>query len=99
MSTALIQAITKALNLDDIASSGRTMSRAIERLREGGTRPPICIVIHAVFSGTAHDEILSAGAARVISTDSIPHPSNAISMAAPLARAVSDLIARKGQVR
>ncbi len=85
--------------LDDIASSGRTMIRTIERLRESGTREPACIVIHAVFSGTAHDEILSAGAAQVISTDSIPHPSNAISLAEPLAHAIAELIAGQGQPR
>ncbi|KNG94577.1 phosphoribosylpyrophosphate synthetase [Pseudaestuariivita atlantica] len=71
--------------LDDIASSGRTMIRAIERLAAAGTRPPVCVVIHAVFAAGAHDEILAAGAARVITTNSIPHPSNAISLAEPLA--------------
>lgn len=78
--------------LDDIASSGRTMIRAIERLRETGSAAPVCIVIHAIFSGTAHDDILAAGAARIVSTNSIPHPSNAISLAEPLARSVAELI-------
>jgi ribose-phosphate pyrophosphokinase len=71
--------------LDDIASSGRTMIEAIERLKTAGTAPPVCILIHAVFAGSAYEDILAAGAARLVSTDSIPHSSNAISLASALA--------------
>lgn len=74
--------------LDDIASSGRTMAQAVERLVAAGTRPPVCIVIHAVFAGDAEDIILRAGAARIVSTDTIAHPTNAMSMAGPLADAL-----------
>lgn len=76
--------------LDDIASSGRTMIRAIERLLVAGTKPPVCVIIHAVFAGHAFQEILSMGDARVVTTDSIPHESNAISLAGPLAMAIAD---------
>ncbi len=75
--------------LDDIASSGRTMIRAMERLIAAGAKPPICVIIHAVFAGSAYDDIPAAGAARVITTDSIPHPSNAISLAGPLAASIT----------
>jgi ribose-phosphate pyrophosphokinase len=74
--------------LDDIASSGHTMIRAIERLRAAGTKPPVCVIIHAVFAGSAYQDILAADAARVVTTDSIPHKSNAISLVDPLAAAI-----------
>lgn len=77
--------------LDDIASSGRTLIQAIKRLLAAGTRPPICVVIHAVFAGDAHDDILAAGAARVVTTNSIPHASNAVTLEQALADAASDL--------
>ncbi len=77
--------------LDDIASSGRTMIEAIARLADSGCRPPVCVVIHAVFSGDAYEQILKAGAARIVTTNSIPHESNAISLADPLADATSEL--------
>lgn len=79
--------------LDDIASSGRTMVKTIERLRQAGASPPVCIVIHAVFAEGALADILAAGARRVISTDSIPHETNRIRIAPLLAEAVSPLIA------
>lgn len=75
--------------LDDIASSGRTMVRAVEHLVAAGARAPVCLVIHAVFAGSAHDDILAAGAARIVTTDTIPHPTNAISTAGLLAEAVA----------
>ncbi|MHA6326508.1 ribose-phosphate diphosphokinase [Roseivivax sp. CAU 1753] len=85
-STALMQGTPVVL--DDIASAGRTMTRAIELLHAAGTKPPVCIIIHAVFAGNAYHDILAAGAERVITTDSIPHASNAIGLAPLLAPAV-----------
>lgn len=85
--------------LDDIASSGRTLIQAIERLLAAGTRPPICVVIHAVFAGDAYADILTAGAARVVTTDSIPHASNAVSLAQALANAARDLQASNPPIR
>lgn len=79
--------------LDDVASSGRTMIEAIARLAAAGCRPPVCVVIHAVFSGDSYGQILKAGAARIVTTDSIPHESNAISLARPLAEAAAELTA------
>lgn len=77
--------------LDDIASSGRTMIEAIARLADAGCRPPVCVVIHAVFSGDAYNQILKAGAARIVTTNSIHHASNAISLAGPLSDAAAEL--------
>tara|TARA_R110000751_G_scaffold14773_1_gene47702 strand:- start:5623 stop:6528 length:906 start_codon:yes stop_codon:yes gene_type:complete len=78
--------------LDDIASSGRTMVRAIERLAATGTRPPVCIIIHAVFAGSAYEDILAAGAAQVVTTDTIPHPSNGVSVATLVAHEMQSIL-------
>lgn len=78
--------------VDDIASSGRTLVRAIERLTEVGTPPPVCVVIHAVFAGQAHTDILRAGARRIVTTDTIPHESNAIAIAPLLAEETKGLM-------
>ncbi|MBS8226064.1 ribose-phosphate diphosphokinase [Vannielia litorea] len=77
--------------VDDIASSGRTIVAAIARLREIGARPPVCIIIHAVFASRAFTDIQKAGAARIVTTNSIPHESNAISLSPCIKRAVSNL--------
>ncbi|MDZ4308134.1 ribose-phosphate diphosphokinase [Allopontixanthobacter sp.] len=78
--------------IDDIASSGRTMIQAVSRLLKAGSRPPVCVVIHAVFAGDAEADIIAAGAARLVTTDSIPHASNDVELAVPLADAITSLL-------
>ena len=77
--------------VDDIVSSGRTMIETLGHLRRLGLPAATCIAIHAVFSGDAYEQLLAGGAARVVSTDAIPHPSNGIGLAALLAEAADPL--------
>jgi len=72
--------------VDDIVSSGRTLVEATEQLAIAGFGKPVCIAVHALFSGDAYGR-LSRLAARVVSTDTVPHRSNTIS--------VVDLVARR----
>lgn len=75
--------------VDDIASSGHTMIEATRQLLAQRTAAPVCVVIHPLFGAGAYEEILAAGARTVVSTNSIPHPSNAISLAPLLAPAIA----------
>lgn len=76
--------------VDDIVSSGRTIIETIGHLKRLGLPPPICVAIHAVFAADAYEQLLAAGAARVISTDAIVHPSNAIPIAPLLVQSSAD---------
>ncbi len=73
--------------IDDIVSTGKTMVEATRRLREAGSTAPMCVAIHAVFADNVHDELLSAGAAGIVTCDTIPHASNRICVADPIADA------------
>lgn len=75
--------------IDDIASSGRTLIEAARRLQAQGLKPPVCVVVHAVFAGDAFEE-LAGVSDRIVSTDSVPHPSNAIPLASLLASALGE---------
>lgn len=77
--------------VDDIIPSGHTVIETLGHLRQLGLPAAICVAIHAVFAEDAYARLLEAGAARVVSTDSIPHPSNAMSIAGLLADACSGL--------
>lgn len=79
--------------VDDIVSTGRTLIAALDHLRRLQLPPAVCIVIHAIFAGDAWEALQRAGAGRVVSTDSIAHPSNAISLAEPIAAAVATHLA------
>lgn len=81
--------------IDDIISSGRTMVEALRLLREAGFPAPACIATHAVFSDQAREELAKAGAARIVTTDTIVHPTNEISVVPAVARAVESLTAAR----
>ena len=85
--------------VDDIVSTGRTLIETISRLQRTGLAAPVCVAVHAVFSGSAAEDLLSAGAARIVSCDTVVHSSNAISVAPDLASAISDLLAASGNWR
>jgi len=73
--------------IDDIVSTGKTMVEATRKLRESGSAAPMCVAIHAVFADNVHDELLSAGAAGIVTCDTIPHASNRICVADSIADA------------
>jgi ribose-phosphate pyrophosphokinase len=73
--------------IDDIASSGRTLIQTARGLAAQGLPPPVCVVVHALFADDGYAE-LSGLASRIVSTDAVPHASNAIPVAELLADGV-----------
>lgn len=64
--------------VDDIISTGRTMMAGAAHLSGRHTRQPVCVAVHGIFAHGAYDGLVAAGAARIVTTNTIPHPSNAI---------------------
>ena len=75
--------------VDDIISTGRTMIAAAAHLALQGAARPVCVGVHAVFAGDAHAALVAAGAARVVTTGTITHSSNAIDIVPAIAQALS----------
>ena len=78
--------------VDDIISTGRTMIEAIRGLARKGYQRPVCLGVHAVFAGDAYLALRDAGAASVVTCNTIPHPSNAIETTEIIADAARKLI-------
>jgi ribose-phosphate pyrophosphokinase len=76
--------------VDDVASSGRTLLAAADGLRAQGFPAPVCVVVHPLFAGDALER-LGQVSERVVSTDTIEHPTNGISI-------VSLVAAKLGEV-
>ena len=74
--------------VDDIVSTGRTMIETVVQLGRAGVPAPICIGVHAVFAPGAYEDLCAAGAARVVTCNTIPHTSNDIDVGDLLADAV-----------
>jgi ribose-phosphate pyrophosphokinase len=79
--------------VDDIISSGQTMAATTSRLRAEGLAAPVCIGVHAVFAADALARLQAAGAARIVSCNTLPHPSNGIDIVDRLAQSVGLLTA------
>lgn len=73
--------------VDDIASSGHTLIAAARGLAERGFPPPLCLVVHALLADDAY-AALSSVTAKIVSTDTVPHSSNGISVAPLIAAAL-----------
>ncbi|HBZ69038.1 MAG TPA: phosphoribosylpyrophosphate synthetase, partial [Deltaproteobacteria bacterium] len=75
--------------LDDIASSGTTLATGARALRRAGVDAVEAIVVHPIFVPGAVGRVRAAGVKRIISCDTIPHPTNAIHTAALVAQALA----------
>lgn len=73
---------------DDIASSGNTLIEAARQLPLQGFVRPVVAVVHAIFADDSFQR-LAALCDRIVSTDSVPHESNAVPLASLVARAIA----------
>lgn len=78
--------------IDDIVSTAHTMIETVRALRRVQLPAPVCVGVHAVFADSAYAELRHAGAARVVTCDTIPHPSNGIDLTPYVADAVEELL-------
>ena len=74
-----------ALVVDDIASTGETLVAVTRALEAAGVQRVDAAVVHALFDRTVEDRLRRAGLDRLISTDTLAHPSNGIASGAFLA--------------
>lgn len=77
--------------LDDIISSARTMALAAKKLQEAGLDAPVCVGVHGIFSPDALPALRDAGAARIVTTNTIAHETNAIDVTPAVARGVQSV--------
>jgi ribose-phosphate pyrophosphokinase len=82
--------------VDDIISTAGTMIATVRQLRRARLAPPICIGVHAVFADGAYDELRGAGVARIVTCNTIAHPSNAIDVTDVVAAGVARALGARG---
>jgi len=74
---------------DDIISTGHTMIAAIKCLQAAGMNSPICIGVPAVFADNVVAALTAAGAAEIVTCNTIMHPSNQIDLAEDIVAALA----------
>jgi len=73
--------------VDDVISSGQTLAHAAREITAQGFPAPICLAVHGLFAPGA-EELLKAIGCRIVTTDSIAHPSNAVALGPLLGQAL-----------
>ena len=77
--------------IDDIISSARTMALAARRIAEQGLAAPLCVGVHGIFSPDALVALHQAGVAKVVTTNTVAHETNAIDLSALAARSIDSI--------
>jgi len=80
--------------MDDIVSTAITMAKTVELIRRRNANPPICVAVHGIFAADAYATLRAAGAAAVITCNTIPHETNRIDISASLAEGIRRQIAQ-----
>lgn len=77
--------------VDDIISTARTMIETVGHLKDAGLAPPICIGVHGLFAGTAYSDLQESGVARIVTSNTVPHETNAIDVSGLLAAGLGEI--------
>lgn len=72
--------------IDDIISTGKTMMETIKHLQKNGYKNPKCIGVHGIFADKSFEELLESGADEIITTNTVKHSSNYISVTELIAK-------------
>ncbi|HEU4429427.1 MAG TPA: ribose-phosphate diphosphokinase, partial [Myxococcota bacterium] len=78
----------RAVVVDDIASSGATLAAAARAAVDAGAKHVEAVVVHAIVAPGAEARMRAAHIARLVSCDTLPHPSNGIETAQLIASAL-----------
>jgi len=79
---------------DDIISTGKTMLETIKQLKKTEIPSPVCIGIHGILPAGSHEELIHAGAAKVVTTNTVSHETNAINIAGSIAEVIIMILNR-----
>jgi ribose-phosphate pyrophosphokinase len=83
---------SRAVIVDDIASSGGTLAKAARALLHAGISTVDAAVVHAIFAPRALSRIRAAGIRNLVSCDTIPHKTNAVRSLPLLTSAIRELL-------
>lgn len=76
--------------LDDVVSTGTTLAECCALLRAAHMSAPQVLAVHGIFAGESFAALERAGIERIVTTNSVPHPSNGIDLAPLLAAAITE---------
>jgi len=79
--------------VDDIISTGTTMLETMAHLHDALMKSPVCIGVHGIFASGAYESLLSMKPARIVTTNTVGHETNAIDISELLAAGIREVMA------
>ncbi|MEM0116960.1 MAG: ribose-phosphate diphosphokinase [Conexivisphaerales archaeon] len=76
--------------VDDMVSTGGTLSKMTTELKNLGAENIIGLVTHGLFVNGAYEKIISSGMKTIITTDTVPNDYSLVSVAPLIARSISE---------
>lgn len=81
--------------MDDIISTGHTMIETINHLKKEKMREPVCIGVHAIFADNSYEKLKNLGVKKIVTCNTIYHPSNEIDLSTSISSGVKKQLAMK----
>jgi len=81
-----------AMIIDDVISSGQTIIKCVEALKQQGITSIKCAAVHGIFADGVDQVLLQRGLTQLITTNSIPHSSNRVDIADLLVSPVQECL-------
>ncbi len=78
--------------IDDVISTGGTMIETTRALLQAGMEGPVCVAVHGIFVENAQQALLDAGCRRVVTCNTVPHPTNDMDIVALLAEGIREVM-------
>ena len=68
----------KAVIIDDVISSGRTIGECVRALKAQGAEVILCAAVHGIFAEASDTYLLGTGLQALVTTNTVPHSTNGI---------------------
>jgi ribose-phosphate pyrophosphokinase len=81
-----------AVIIDDVISSGQTILKCLEAVRQQGITRVKCAAIHGIFADGVDELLLQAGLTELATGNTIPHPTNCIDVTPLLVPAIQQCL-------
>lgn len=78
--------------VDDIISTAKTMITTVNHLAALSMKPPVCIGVHGVFANGAYEALIATKVSKIVTCNTIPHPTNAIDILPSLVEGILKVI-------
>ncbi len=88
-----------AVIIDDVIASGHTILDTLKALQQAGAETVDCVSVHGIFADGVDGRLRQQGIRRLVTGNSIPHPSNGVDLSPLLREPIATMIKQQERSR